>query len=93
MAVYDSKGTKVGDVERIVQSQDGKREFIVGVGGFLGLGERHVAIPLENVVVRGNRLMLEGLTEDQLKRMPAIDRNSRDLKDVDGNATIELSSR
>jgi sporulation protein YlmC with PRC-barrel domain len=92
MAVYDAKGTKVGDVERIVQAQDGKRQLIVGVGGFLGLGERHVAIPAENIAVRGDRLLLEDLTEDQLKRMPAIDRNSRDLRDVDGNATLELSS-
>jgi hypothetical protein len=93
MAVYDAKGTKVGDVERIVQAQDGKREFIVGVGGFLGLGEKHVAIPPEHIAIRGDRLLLEGLTEDQLKKMPAVDRNSRDLRDVDANATIELSSR
>jgi sporulation protein YlmC with PRC-barrel domain len=93
MAVYDVKGTKVGDVARIVQAQDGKRELIVGVGGFLGLGERYVTIPADNIAVRGDRLQLEGLTEDQLKRMPPTDRNSRDLRDVDGNATIELSSR
>lgn len=93
MAVYDAKGTKVGDVERIVQTQDGKRELVVGVGGFLGLGERHVAIPAENIALRGDRLLLAGLTEDQMKRMPAVDRNSRDLRDVDGNTTIELSSR
>ena len=93
MAVYDAKGTKVGDIERIVQAQDGKRELIVGVGGFLGLGEKHVAIPAENIAVRGDRLLLEGLTADQLKRMPPVDRNTRDLRDVDANATIELSSR
>ena len=93
MAVYDAKGTKVGDVERIVQAQNGKEELIVGVGGFLGLGERHVAIPTDDVALRGDRLLLEGLTEDQLKRMPPIDRNSRDLRDVDGNATLQLSSR
>jgi sporulation protein YlmC with PRC-barrel domain len=93
MVVYDAKGTKVGDVERIVQSQDGKRELVVGVGGFLGLGERRLAIPAENVSMRGDRLLLEGLTEEQLKRMPAIERNSRELRDVEGNATIELSSR
>lgn len=93
MAVYDAKGTKVGDVERIVQSQDGKQELVVEVGGFLGLGERHVAIPAGDFAARGDRLLLEGLTEDQLKKMPAVDRNARDLHDVDGNATIELSSR
>jgi hypothetical protein len=73
--------------------QDGKHQLIVGVGGFLGLGERRVAIPSGNVAMRGDRLILENITEEQLKRMPPVDRNSRELRDIDGNATIELSSR
>jgi hypothetical protein len=52
-----------------------------------------VAIPPENIAVREDRLLLEGLPQDQLKRMPAVGRNSRDLRDVDANATIDLSSR
>jgi sporulation protein YlmC with PRC-barrel domain len=93
MVVYNEKGARLGEVERIVQAQDGKQQLIVGVGGFLGLGERRVAIPSGDVAMRGDRLILEDLTEEQLKRMPPVDRNSRELRDIDGNATIELSSR
>jgi sporulation protein YlmC with PRC-barrel domain len=93
MVVYNEKGARLGEVERIVQAQDGKQQLIVGVGGFLGLGERRVAIPSGDVAMRGDRLILENLTEEQLKRMPPVDRNSRELRDIDGNATIELSSR
>jgi sporulation protein YlmC with PRC-barrel domain len=92
MVVYNEKGARLGEVERIVQAQDGKQQLIVGVGGFLGLGERRVAIPSGDVAMRGDRLILENLTEEQLKRMPPVDRNSRELRDIDGNATIELSS-
>jgi sporulation protein YlmC with PRC-barrel domain len=93
MVVYNEKGARLGEVERIVQAQDGKQHLIVGVGGFLGLGERRVAVPSGDVAMRGDRLILENITEEQLKRMPPVDRNSRELRDIDGNATIELSSR
>jgi sporulation protein YlmC with PRC-barrel domain len=93
MVIYNEKGGQLGQVERIVQAQDGKQQLIVGVGGFLGLGERRVAIPPGDVAMRGDRLILQNVTEEQLKRMPPVDRNSRELRDIDGNATIELSSR
>jgi sporulation protein YlmC with PRC-barrel domain len=93
MVVYNEKGARLGEVERIVQAPDGKQQLIVGVGGFLGLGERRVAIPSGDVAMRGDRLILENVSEEQLKRMPPVDRNSRELRDIDGNATIELSSR
>jgi sporulation protein YlmC with PRC-barrel domain len=93
MVVYNDKGVRLGEVERIVQAPDGKQQLIVGVGGFLGLGERRVAIPSGDVAMRGDRLILENTSEDQLKKMPPVDRNSRELRDIDGNATIELSSR
>jgi putative membrane protein len=46
--VYGSNNEKVGDVSEIVLSRDGKLvAVIVGVGGFLGIGEKDVAIPFE----------------------------------------------
>jgi len=65
---------------------------VVGVGGFLGIGEKHVLIPAENVVIRNNRLVTEGLTNDQVKTRPVFDRNNRDFKEVDANSTLEVAS-
>jgi hypothetical protein len=90
MDLFNMRGDRLGDVERVIQSADGKRLIIVGIGGFLGIGERHVAIPAERVVVRGNRLVIDGLTDDQVRRMPAFDRNNRDFREVEGNATLEI---
>jgi len=48
--VYNSAGDKVGEVESALIDQDGKvRYVIVGVGGFLGLGEHLVAVPYEKL--------------------------------------------
>jgi len=92
MNLFDARGNQLGDVEHVVQAQDGKRYMVVGVGGFLGIGEKHVLIPVENVVIRNNRLVTEGLTNDQIKTRPVFDRNNREFKDVEANATVEIAS-
>jgi hypothetical protein len=41
---------KIGDVEEVILDRDGKIEAVViGVGGFLGIGEKEVAIPFKSV--------------------------------------------
>jgi len=92
MNLFDARGNQLGDVEQVIQGQDGKRYIVVGVGGFLGIGEKHVLIPVENVVIRNNRLMTEGLTNEQVKTRPIFDRNNREFKEVDTNATLEIAA-
>lgn len=44
--VYGPGNTKIGDINDVVISNDGiVRAAVVGVGGFLGVGEKNVAIP------------------------------------------------
>jgi putative membrane protein len=44
--VYNNNNEKIGDIREVVVDRDGKVEAVViGVGGFLGLGERDVAVP------------------------------------------------
>ena len=50
VAIYGPDDKKVGDIRDIMMSKDGKAELvIIGVGGFLGLGEKDVAIPYDQV--------------------------------------------
>src|SRR4026207_1970982 len=45
-SVYDTKDNKVGDVNDLLVDKDGKvSAVIIGVGGFLGAGEKNVAVP------------------------------------------------
>lgn len=48
--IYGADNKKVGDVTEVVLDKSGKVEMItVGVGGFLGIGSKDVAIPFEQV--------------------------------------------
>lgn len=44
-AVYDANGESIGEINDVVVSQDGSvNAVIIGVGGFLGIGEKDVAV-------------------------------------------------
>jgi sporulation protein YlmC with PRC-barrel domain len=48
--VYDPSDTKIGEIKDVLVSKDGKiNAFIVSAGGFLGAGEKDVAVPFDQV--------------------------------------------
>src|SRR5947209_4400282 len=48
--VYNNSNEKIGDIREVLLDQSGKAEAVViGVGGFLGIGERDVAVPFSEV--------------------------------------------
>jgi sporulation protein YlmC with PRC-barrel domain len=48
--VYDEANEKVGDVEDLILDKSGKIEnVILGVGGFLGVGEHYVAVGFDKL--------------------------------------------
>jgi len=48
--IYDTSDNKIGQVNDILMDHDGKPVAImVGVGGFLGIGEKNVAVPFNAV--------------------------------------------
>ena len=50
IGVYGAENKQVGKVTDILMSHDGKAEAVViGVGGFLGIGEKDVAVPFQSV--------------------------------------------
>jgi hypothetical protein len=65
----------IGKVDDLVIGQDGRiAQAIVGVGGFLGIGEKKVALPLSEIrLMRSEDGTLFGVvmrTKQQLKDMP-----------------------
>jgi sporulation protein YlmC with PRC-barrel domain len=49
-SVYDPKQSKIGDVDDVLVDQSGKvTGLVVGVGGFLGAGEKDVIVPFSAV--------------------------------------------
>ena len=54
--VYGADNQKIGDIDEILVDRQGKiHGLVVGVGGFLGIGEKDVAIPFEQVQWMSNR--------------------------------------
>jgi len=48
--IYGSDNQKIGDVDDVILDKQGKiQAIVVGIGGFLGIGEKDVAIPFEQV--------------------------------------------
>ncbi len=73
-SVYNENDEKVGDIKDLVMSSDNKvTHVILGVGGFVGVGEHPVAIPISEIKESGDKLTLQGYTKDQLKEMPAYE--------------------
>jgi sporulation protein YlmC with PRC-barrel domain len=48
--VYNQNNEKVGDISEMLIDESGKiQAVVIGVGGFLGIGERDVAVPFDQV--------------------------------------------
>ena len=48
--VYNEANEKIGDINDVILDKSGKTEkVILGVGGFLGMGEHYVAVPFEKI--------------------------------------------
>src|SRR3954453_8165881 len=48
--VYNNSNEKIGEIRGVLLDQSGKAEAVViGVGGFLGMGERDVALPFSEI--------------------------------------------
>ncbi len=77
LTVYSATEESVGDINDIIVKLDGTVEgVVVGVGGFLGIGEKEVAIELDKIDLvslegGGTRLILSATRED-LEAAPAF---------------------
>ena len=48
--VYNNNNENIGDISELIVDESGKiQAVVIGVGGFLGLGERSVAVPFDQV--------------------------------------------
>jgi sporulation protein YlmC with PRC-barrel domain len=81
-SVYGSDDATIGEVEEILFKSDGKIEgLVLGVGGFLGLGEKYVALPMDRFKVMpeadGQARITVSATEDELRNAPEFNNADR----------------
>ena len=74
--VYDTAGNKIGEVEDLIIANNQSVEAaIVSVGGFVGINEKHVAVPINAIRLTENngkwRLVMNA-TKELLKSAPGF---------------------
>lgn len=70
--VVTFEGEEIGEVDSLVMS-GGEVHAIVAHGGFLGIGQNRVAVPMQRLGMRGEDVVLLGLTEEQIDALPEFD--------------------
>lgn len=90
--VYNSSNEKVGDVNDVVvpKSGGGQTMAVLGVGGFLGIGEKEAAVSLDQLKVEGDKIIVAGLTKESLKQQ--ADYKKDDYTKVDRNQVVGQAS-
>jgi hypothetical protein len=69
--VYNEQDEKIGNIDDLIIGPDHSVSFaIVSIGGFLGLGSRLVAIPIEQLREEQGRFILPGATKEALVKLP-----------------------
>jgi sporulation protein YlmC with PRC-barrel domain len=75
-AIYDPQNNRIGDVDDVLLTQDGRvNALVIGVGGFLGIGEKHVIVPFTAVKVdhKDNKVTLVmNSSKDEIKAAPGF---------------------
>jgi sporulation protein YlmC with PRC-barrel domain len=71
-SVYDPKDAKIGTIDDVLVDKSGKvTALVIGVGGFLGVGEKDVAVSPESVkpTTKNNNkwYLVMNATKDELK--------------------------
>ncbi|WP_394885689.1 PRC-barrel domain-containing protein (plasmid) [Mesorhizobium sp. AaZ16] len=79
--VYGANDQNIGEIGEVVMSQDGKVDaIIIDVGGFLGVGEKEVAVGMDKLSFMadkdGNKYLYTNFTKEQLEAQPAYDESN-----------------
>jgi hypothetical protein len=79
--VYNRAGEKIGTVKELLVGPDGRvHAAVLGVGGFLGIGEKDVAVPMSVLRIErrdgATRLSVD-VVKESLQAAPAFDHGDR----------------
>jgi opacity protein-like surface antigen len=96
--VYGPDNASIGEVNDVLIGSDGKlRAAVIGVGGFLGVGQKYVAVPFEQLNITGKpdsssiQKITVTFTKDQLKDAPTFAYNEPASSATTGSAPAGLN--
>ncbi len=94
MSVVNQSGTKIGKVSDLVANrEDNSLHAVVSIGGFLGIGDTEISMPLNQMAWSETQLVAPtSASKQQLKGMPEY--NTTAYRKLEGNQLIaDLSSK
>lgn len=85
LAVYSPDKTKIGTINDLILSKDGRTVdgFVIGVGGFLGIGEKSVALKMDRLQITNTAEGAVQLTMDAKKEELANAPSFKSKRDMD----------
>jgi hypothetical protein len=72
-SVVNEANEKVGTIDDLIVSRTDRIPYaIVAVGGFLGVGNKLVAVPMQNLEFSPDQTLFAGATKEFLKTLPTF---------------------
>jgi len=72
--VFNDKDERVGSIDDIIVAPDKAVSYaIINAGGFLGLAKHDVAIPVSQLKLADNKLVVAGATKEALRNSPPFE--------------------
>lgn len=94
MDLVGADGKEIGDIEGVVENNADKKQFVlVERGGFLGLGAKKIAIPVENVAVQGEKATLRNMDVAQFDGMAEFGNDNNAFRELDDNQQVNLTQQ
>ncbi len=96
--VYNAGDEKIGEINDLIMKKDGGVEAaVIGVGGFLGMGEKNVAVPFDRIAIaeqpNTDALKLTTTeTVDTLKTAPEFKTKSQQVAEQNANQPVDTST-
>ncbi|WP_349437521.1 PRC-barrel domain-containing protein [Pararhizobium sp. A13] len=96
--VYNAADENIGEINDVIFTEDGSVEAaVIGVGGFLGIGEKNVAVPLDTISVaevpNSDDLKLTTQeTADTLNAAPEFKTKSQQIAEQNANAPVDTTT-
>ena len=78
--VENDAGEEIGEINDLIINPTDKVTYaIIGVGGFLGMGERLIAVPFEALKTKPNDddLIFAGATKERIRQLPEFRHSDR----------------
>ncbi len=97
-SVYNSSDESIGEINDVIFTKDGSVEAaVIGVGGFLGIGEKNVAVPLDTITVADvpnsdDLKLTTAETADTLKAAPEFKTKSQQVAEKNANAPVDTTT-